>query len=551
MDTTQRGWSTYEKECYAIVRTFEKFEYLLRDIPFILMTDHKNLTYLNVPKSSKVLHWKLAIQEYDFYLSHVAGITNVVADGFSRLLSDAEMDTINDIPRICILTGDEISPEKYELIRTVHNALVGHRGIERTVQYLKAQGHEWAHMRKDVATFLRHCPTCQKMSTTPAANNPAMFTTSARIPHELINIDTLEVGQEDHEGYQHILVIIDSFTRWVELYPLKTLTAEEAITAIIHYFCTYGTPVAIKTDNGKQFINELMEAVNTYFQIQGHTTIIPHSHEENAIVERANKEVLRHLRAYVFDNRITHKWSTAIPFVKRIINTTTHSTTGFTAAELMFGPAATLDRYIIDHSPNLAELHGHLPESVAEQHRLHSAILERAKLLQQEADEAHLRETRGTPTHYEEGSYVLVEYPVSMAGKRPPRKLMTQKRGPLKVMEVNGSDYALQNCITKEIEHVHLARISPFYYDPIKVDPEEIAYRDKGEFEVESIVDHSGNLDQSKTAWDFKVRWKGYSSEEDLWLPWKELRNNPKLHKYLYDHGYEKLIPKEHKRLVY
>jgi len=41
------------------------------------------------------------------------------------------------------------------------------------------------------------------------------------------------------------------FTRWVELYPLKTLTAEEAITAIIHYFCTYGTPVAIKTDNGK------------------------------------------------------------------------------------------------------------------------------------------------------------------------------------------------------------------------------------------------------------------------------------------------------------
>ena len=118
-------------------------------------------------------------------------------------------------------------------------------------------------------------------------------------------------------------------------------------------------------------------------------------------------------------------------------------------------------------------------------------------------------------------------------------------------MEVNGSDYALQDCITKEIEHVHLSRISPFYYDPTQVDPEEIAYRDKGEFEVESIVDHNGTLDQSKTAWDFKVRWKGYPPEEDLWLPWKELRNNPKLHKYLYDHGYERLIPKEHRRLVY
>jgi hypothetical protein len=116
------------------------------------------------------------------------------------------------------------------------------------------------------------------------------------------------------------------------------------------------------------------------------------------------------------------------PFVKRIINTTTHSTTGFTPAELMFGPAATLDRYIIDHTPNLTELSGHVPESVAEQHRLHKAILERARLLQQEADAAHLQETRGTPVQYDVGSYVLLEYPVSMAGKRPPRKLMTRKR---------------------------------------------------------------------------------------------------------------------------
>ena len=104
-------------------------------------------------------------------------------------------------------------------------------------------------------------------------------------------------------------------------------------------------------------------------------------------------------------------------FIKRIINTTTHSTTGFTPAELMLGPAATLDRYIIDHSPNLTGVSGHVPESVAEQHRLHTAILERAKLLQQEADNVHLQETRGTPTHYEEGSYVLVEYSVTMAGK--------------------------------------------------------------------------------------------------------------------------------------
>jgi len=48
---------------------------------------------------------------------------------------------------------------------------------------------------------------------------------------------------------------------------------------------------------------------------------------------------------------------------------------------------------------------------------------------------------------------------------------------------------------------------------------------------------------------EFKVRWLGYPPEEDLWLPWKELRNNPKLHKYLADNGLDKLIPKEHRQL--
>jgi len=34
-----------------------------------------------------------------------------------------------------------------------------------------------------------------------------------------------------------------------------------------------------------------------------------HSSEENGIVERANQEVLRHLRALLFDSRVHDKWS--------------------------------------------------------------------------------------------------------------------------------------------------------------------------------------------------------------------------------------------------
>ena len=40
----QLNWSTIEKEQYTIVYALNKLDYLLRDIPFTLRTDHKNLT---------------------------------------------------------------------------------------------------------------------------------------------------------------------------------------------------------------------------------------------------------------------------------------------------------------------------------------------------------------------------------------------------------------------------------------------------------------------------------------------------------------------------
>ena len=45
----ERRWTTTERECYVIYMTLRKFEYLIRDIPFKLYTDHENLLYLNVP----------------------------------------------------------------------------------------------------------------------------------------------------------------------------------------------------------------------------------------------------------------------------------------------------------------------------------------------------------------------------------------------------------------------------------------------------------------------------------------------------------------------
>jgi hypothetical protein len=53
-------------------------------------------------------------------------------------------------------------------------------------------------------------------------------------------------------------------------------------------------------DNGPEMVNNLVTEV---LQLLGTTgaTILAYSKEENAIVERANKEVMRHLRALIFE----------------------------------------------------------------------------------------------------------------------------------------------------------------------------------------------------------------------------------------------------------
>ena len=59
---------------------------------------------------------------------------------------------------------------------------------------------------------------------------------------------------------------------------------------------------------------------------------------------------------------------------------------------------------------------------------------------------------------------------------------------------------------------------------------------DESEYVVEKIVRHCGDWNQ-RTKMHFLVRWEGYSSADDLWLPWKELKGNIKLHVYMRNKG--------------
>ena len=114
-------------------------------------------------------------------------------------------------------------------------------------------------------------------------------------------------GSKSENGNEHLLVIVDTFSRYVQLIPIPELTAMTATRALVKWMNTFGKPFSILTDNATQF-----QEVLAHLGIDDRR-IHPYSHEENSIVERTNKEVERHLRDIMFHEKVIEKWDEFCP----------------------------------------------------------------------------------------------------------------------------------------------------------------------------------------------------------------------------------------------
>jgi hypothetical protein len=183
------------------------------------------------------------------------------------------------------------------------------------------------------------------------------FVLSSLKPMERIAIDTIGPVPDDM-GFKYIIVLIDTFTRYVELFPKQEVTALAAADALFKHMCRFTTPLEIVTDFGSQFVNQMLTHFTEMSGIKHHTSI-PYSKEENGIVERANKEVNRHIRNILFDKGHFKNWSRLLCMTERILNSSVKQPLGASPNTLLFGHAfqvdpallSTLDRDISDEKP--------------------------------------------------------------------------------------------------------------------------------------------------------------------------------------------------------
>ena len=110
-----------------------------------------------------------------------------------------------------------------------------------------------------------------------------------------------------------------TFTRWLELYATIDATAQSTAECLLQHFGRFGAPRQLRSDRGPHFIAEVVEQFLTHAGVE-HKLTLAYSKEENAIVERFNKEINRHVRALTFDNLSLDNYKQSPPFVQRILN---------------------------------------------------------------------------------------------------------------------------------------------------------------------------------------------------------------------------------------
>ena len=184
-----------------------------------------------------------------------------------------------------------------------------------------------------------------------------------------------------------------------------------------------------------------------------------YSKQENAIIEKANTESNRHIRAIIFDRmENTDIWFDVLPLIKRIMNSEKVDSIGVSPAELLFRSQIQLDKgifllhiknrdtYITAHGEEQPKL---LSQWVSRMLEAQIEFIHTAQETQRKRDAKHMQmHTPETVTEFPVSSYVLVLYLDGAMERKPTTKFHTFWKGPFRVVNTVGSKYTVKQLVT-------------------------------------------------------------------------------------------------------
>ena len=211
--------------------------------------------------------------------------------------------------------------------------LSGHLGKKKILQRV-LQRFYWPSVCRDVANWCRSCAACQKTAQKRHRPAPLVPLPIIEEPFARIAMDIVGPLPRSRSGNKIILVVCDYATRYPEAVAMKSVVAEYVAEELIGIFARVGIPQEILTDQGSNFMSNLLSELYRLMQIKPIRTS-PYHPETDVLVERFNGTLKAMLRkAAVGEGK---DWDKLLPFVLFAYQEVPQASTGFSPFELVYG----------------------------------------------------------------------------------------------------------------------------------------------------------------------------------------------------------------------
>ena len=344
-----------------------------------------------------------------------------------------------------------------QVFKAMHSCLLsGHLGKRKTTEKI-LQRYYWYNLREDVNNWLQECDICaanKKLTRHPRAPLGDM---RVGAPLDRICTDILGPLPITPRGNQYILVVTDSFSKWVEAYPIHDTTATTTAQVILNEFISrFGCPLDVHSDQGRNYESRLFTNLCKLLEIRK-TRTSPRHPQGNGQVERFNKTLVKMIKAYIKDQ---DEWDLHLGCLTGAYRATPHESTGLTPNMVMLGREVKLPMEVTMEECSEQNSYGEYVDNlrlmICKAHTLTRKHLQQATYRQKE-----IYDTKTLLHEYQSGDLVWYLNESRKEGISP--KLQNIYSGPYLVLKgLNRIDYLIQLDRKGTQKVVHHDKLKPY-----------------------------------------------------------------------------------------
>ena len=244
---------------------------------------------------------------FDLIKKNKLSEAKVILDkSYSKIKEEINLEFLIDNGLICRKINNKIQvlvPRNEETIKAVmynhHDTLLyGHLGRTRTYHKLR-EAYFWPGLPKDVKLYVNGCLQCKAHKLPkPNHNQFLLYPSLFKQPNSRIGIDLIGPFPTTERQNQYILTCIDYFTKLAVAVPIRDKTAPAVADALYnHWYCLYGIPYEIHSDQGGEFTGDIVQRLNIRLETD-HRVTTPYNPSSNGEVERLNQTLKNALKIY-------------------------------------------------------------------------------------------------------------------------------------------------------------------------------------------------------------------------------------------------------------